>query len=509
MLTLVTNSGGQIIYANLAVSRLLGWAASDLAGKDIGCVIPEAEYKKVQELIASHDILPERDQSAQEIDVWLLRKDQKSKQTKLSWRQLVLDGEYCSCLSMRVASISDIELRIAREQIVEFKEASENKSRFLSNMSHEIRTTLNGVLGMVDLLASSTLDEQQSNYLASLKKSSRNLRALLNDVLDFSKIEAGLIEIETVPFDIQDTLQAVVDAFLPAAAAKGIQLQFRHNLNHRLYEGDPHRLSQVVTNLVSNALKFTREGTVTISVTEEMLMVAQDICKLTLSVTDTGIGMQPEQQGRLFASFQQGSTSVSRKYGGSGLGLFICKQLVELMGGKISVASQAGQGSSFEFWVELQPSYSSSVFMDTAPPEKLESLVGARVLVVDDDLTSQILLEVWLKQCAVVVVCRSNGQEAIDYLTSGEYVDAVLMDVSMPVLDGLSATRQIRQQEALGLGSNRHVTNIPIIGISAHAMEAEVQRCLEAGMTACLNKPLSRVGMLEQLASVLAMAPSE
>jgi CheY-like chemotaxis protein len=360
------------------------------------------------------------------------------------------------------------------------------------------------VLGMIDLLGSSTLDIQQRAYLSSLKKSSRNLRALINDVLDFSKIEAGLVETESVPFDMEEILSAVVQAFTPLANDKGVALELQQTLDHKRYVGDPHRLSQVINNLVNNALKFTRQGSVKVAVSARTLPTAEALRRLTVSVTDTGIGIQPEQQTRLFDSFQQASASVSRRYGGSGLGLFISKQLVELMGGKISVTSQFGKGSTFEFWVDLQPSNSTDAYMETAPPVQLEPLAGTRILVVDDDLTNRTLLEAWLKQETVVVVCRTNGQEALDELSNGDYFDAVLMDISMPVMDGLTATLRIRQpQPQHSQARSQYLAAIPIIGISGHAFSEDVARCLQAGMNACLTKPLSRVTMLQKLAAAV------
>ncbi|MDD3938119.1 ATP-binding protein, partial [Rhodoferax sp.] len=353
-------------------------------------------------------------------------------------------------------------------------------------------------------LASSTLDAQQRAYVSSLKKSARTLRALIDDVLDFSKIEAGLVETEQVPFDMIETLNAVVQAFTPLAKAKGVGLQLEQALDHSCYVGDPHRLSQVLNNLVSNALKFTLQGGVNIAVSSRMLLTDQDLCRLTVSVSDTGMGIEPQQQARLFDSFRQASASVSRHHGGSGLGLFISKQLVELMGGEISVASEPDKGSTFEFWVDLQPSFSPVRSMETAPPSRLEPLAGARILVVEDDLTNQTLLQAWLHQAEAVTVCRANGQEALDELSKASYFDAVLMDVSMPLMDGLTATRHIRQpQQQDSRARQRYLAALPIIGISGHVFSEDVARCLQAGMTDSLTKPLSRVVMLQKLISVL------
>ena len=508
--TLVVNADGAIVYASKPVKRMLGWRASDLLGSPVAQLFTPVDQQKLKTLLRPQGAAPAQEPMAPDADMGVFRKNLQLKKARVSVAHFVWQDRFHACLSLRFALIEDLELRLAREKMQEFKQASENKGRFLADMSHEIRTPLNGVLGMIDLLASSTLDTQQRAYLSSLKKSSRTLRALIDDVLDFSKIEAGLVETESVPFDLAETLSAVVQAFTPLAKARGVALQLDQALEHSCYVGDQHRLSQVLNNLVSNALKFTLQGSVKITVGARMLFTDQDLCRLTVSVTDTGMGIQPEQQARLFDSFRQASASVSRQHGGSGLGLFISKELVELMGVEISVASAPGKGSTFEFWVELQPSHSAVRSMDTAPHARLEPLAGARILVVEDDLTNQTLLQAWLHQAEAVTVCRANGQEALDELSKASYFDAVLMDVSMPVMDGLTATRRIRQPQPQDSKARQHyLAALPIIGISGHAFSEDVARCLQAGMTDSLTKPLSRMAMLQKLMSVLESRQSD
>lgn len=502
--TLVVNADGAIVYASQAVTRILGWHISHLIDSPVAQLFAAIDQPKLNTLLFPQGTTPVTSPVAPDMDIGIFNKHRLLKSAKLSAAHFDVQGQRHACLSLRFASLENLELRLAKEQALELKQASDNKSRFLASMSHEIRTPLNGVLGMIDLLASSPLDPQQRTYLSSLKKSSRNLRALIEDVLDFSKIEAGMVETERVPFDMVEILRAVVQAFTPLAGAKGVVLQFEHALTQTCYVGDPHRLSQVLNNLVSNALKFTQQGSVKVAVASRMLLTDQDACRLTVSVTDTGVGIQPDQQARLFDSFQQTSASVSRHYGGSGLGLFISRELVQLMGGEISVRSQPGTGSTFEFWVDLQPSYSFAAPLDTAPPARLEPLAGARILVVEDDLTNQILLQAWLDQAEAVTVCCANGQEALDELAKENYFDAVLMDVSMPVMDGLTATRRIRQPQAQDSPARQHyLMTLPVIGISGHAFHEDRTRCLDAGMVDSLTKPLSRVVLLDKLTLAL------
>lgn len=506
--TLVVDVDGAILYASKPVAWTLGWRVADLVGSPVSQLFPAIDQQKLMVLLRPQDTSAEPSARKEETEINVLRKNLQLKKARVSVAHLASQEQVHTCLSLRFALIEDLELRLAREQMVAFKQASENKSRFLANMSHEIRTPLNGVLGMIDLLGSSELDTQQRAYLSSLKKSSRTLRALIDDVLDFSKIEAGLVETEALPFSLAEVLDTVVQAFSPLAAAKGVPLQLEQTLEHLCYSGDPYRLSQVLNNLVSNALKFTRQGSVKISVSVRMMITDQDISRVTFSVSDTGMGIEPEQQERLFDAFRQASVSVSRHHGGTGLGLFISKQLVELMGGEISVTSQPGKGSTFLFWVDLQPSYSQPPSLETAPPAPLEPLAGARILVVEDDLTNQTLLQAWLDRAGAIAVCCSNGQEALDELSKESYFDAVLMDVSMPVMDGLTATRHIRlPQPQDSPARQQYLAALPVIGISGHAFSEDVARCLQAGMTHSLTKPISRVAMLQKLICALESRP--
>lgn len=503
--TLVVNADGTIAYASQPITQMLGWHTSDLQGRPVALLVTPADQEKLQTLCFPQGAAPAQQGAAKDIDLSVVNKNQQLKRVRVSVAHFAWQGRPCACLSLRFALMDDLNLRLAREQMLEFKQASENKSRFLAGMSHEIRTPLNGMLGMIDLLATSAaLDAQQRAYLSSLKSSARSLRALIDNVLDFSKIEAGLVETECLPFDMVETIGAVVQAFAPLAKTKGVALQLEQAIEHPCYVGDPHRLTQVLNNLVSNALKFTVQGSVKIAVSARMRLTGRDLCRLTVAVSDTGMGIAPEQQAQLFDSFHQASATVSRQHGGSGLGLFISKQLVELMGGEISVASEPGIGSTFEFWIDLQPSHSPARSLETAPPPRLAPLAGARILVVDDDQTNQILLQAWLQQAEAVTVCRANGQEALDELSKASYFDAVLMDVSMPVMDGLTATRRMRQPQPQDSPERqRYLAALPVIGISGHAFSEDVARCLQAGMTDSVTKPLSRVAMLQKLVRVL------
>ena len=509
--TLVVDAGGTVVYASQSITQALGWRASDLLGSPAAALFALADQPAITALLRAGAGASVHPPAVPELAVLALHKNQHSKAARLSAAHLDWQGRVHVCLSLRLTGLDDLALRLARAQALEAGQANANKSRFLADLSHEIRTPLNGVLGMIDLLASSALDTEQRAHLSSLKKNSRALRRLIDNVLDFSKIEAGLLDIEQVPFDPAATLDAVVQAFAPRAQAHGIELHFERPAGPACYVGDSHRLAQVVTNLVGNALKFTAQGSVHVALATHMLPTrGQDLCRLTISVADTGVGIAPEQQAQIFDLFHQASASVSRQHGGSGLGLFISQRLVGLMGGKISVHSQPGQGATFEFSVDLPRACTTTVLIDTLQQVPLAPLAGARILVVDDDLTNQTLLTAWLQQAEAVTVCCANGQEALDALAKTGRFDAVLMDVSMPVMDGLSATRRIRQpQPQHSPERQRYLAALPVIGISGHAFSADLARCIEAGMTGNLTKPLSRLAVLHKLTSALTGLPED
>ena len=511
--TLVVDAGGAVVYASQSVTQALGWRAHDLLGSPVAALFAPADQPAVAALLRAAPGAPAHLPAAPELAVVALDKNQLSKAARLSAAHLVWQGRAHVCLSLRLTGLDGLELRLARAQAQaqEADQANANKSRFLADLSHEIRTPLNGVLGMIDLLASSPLDTEQHAHLSCLTKNSRALRRLTDNVLDFSKIEAGLLDLEQVPFDLAATLDTVLQTFAPRAQARGIELHLERPAGPAHYLGDPHRLAQVLTNLVGNALKFTAQGSVHITLASRMLPTrGLDLCRLTLSVADTGVGIAPEQQARIFDLFQQASPAVSRQHGGSGLGLFISQRLVGLMGGKISVCSQPGQGSTFEFSVDLPCVRTGAALVDTLPPAPLAALAGARILVVDDDLTNQTLLTAWLQQAEAVTVCCANGQEALDALAKTGRFDAVLMDVSMPVMDGLSATRRIRQpQPQQSPERQRYLAGLPVIGISGHAFSEDVARCLAAGMTDSLTKPLSRQAMMHKLTAALTGLPDD
>ncbi len=370
--------------------------------------------------------------------------------------------------------------------------ANQAKSEFLANMSHEIRTPLNGVLGVADLLTDTELTDVQTGYINTIRTSGESLLTILNDILDFSKIEAGMLSIEKIAFNLKDSAQSVIHLLHPKASEKGIGLRLDMDADIPIRViGDPGRLGQVLMNLMSNAIKFTSEGEVRLRVHCENRDA--DYALIHLSVIDTGIGIPEDQIGSIFGKFIQADSSTTRKYGGTGLGLAISEQLTRLMGGEISLESTEDVGSTFRLVLPLQLDQRPEIVFLSENDTHFEktSLEGYRVLLVEDNAVNQLVARRLLEKLGCRVDTANDGVEAVEILQRDIY-DVVLMDCQMPRMDGFEATRAIRDVED---GDAR----MPIIALTANALEGDRERCIEAGMDDYLTKPIRK----EELAEVL------
>ncbi len=370
------------------------------------------------------------------------------------------------------------------------RQASEAKSAFLATMSHEIRTPLNGILGMAQAMERDALPDRQRTRLAVIRSSGQTLLEILNDVLDLSKIEAGKLVLEEVEFDLEAMMQDVRHCFATLAREKGLDFVVDPGEAGGVYRGDPTRVRQVLFNLVSNAMKFTDAGAV-------QLEAWCDDGKLTLQVSDTGIGIVADKQATIFGKFNQADASTTRRFGGSGLGLSICRDLVELMGGTISVASRPGYGSTFTVTLPLERvGEASEEVADAAARGDAPNLSGLRILAAEDNPTNQLVLKALLSGLGVEPTIAANGEEAVDAWSQGQW-DLILMDVQMPVMDGLAAARAIREREA---ETGRRRT--PIVALTADAMSHQEQACLAAGMDGRLTKPIDVAQLFEVVTSL-------
>ena len=386
--------------------------------------------------------------------------------------------------------LQDVTERKSAELAAE--RANEAKSTFLATMSHEIRTPLNGVLGMVQAMSADPLPAEQRERLEIIRQSGEALLTILNDVLDFSKIEAGKLEIEEIEFDLGDVVAGVHATFGAIAGQKGLSFVEDIDAARGVYRGDPARIRQILSNLVSNALKFTEAGELRVSATT----VGGD---LELRVSDTGIGIPADKLSGLFTSFNQVDASTSRRFGGTGLGLAICWRLVELLGGAIRVESELGRGSTFIVTLPLVRVAEARVALPSSgEDEKDLQPLSIRVLAAEDNKVNQLVLKALLQQVGVEPVVVDNGALAVEAWKASDW-DAILMDVQMPVMDGFAATAAIRGLEA---ATGRRRT--PIIALTADTMSHQVANYLAAGMDGHVAKPIDAGRLFGALEAALA-----
>lgn len=383
--------------------------------------------------------------------------------------------------------------------------ASYSKSQFLANMSHEIRTPLNVLLGASELLSETKLNSEQKKFVEMFQTSGKHLLGLLNDIIDLSRIESGQLETEEIAFDLLKTLDFVEKLFSLKAQEQGLQFYVETDrIKSAIRKGDPLRIRQILVNLIGNSFKFTKEGTISLTVEELDSQVIQFV------VHDTGAGIPEDKQKEIFETFQQGDVSMSRKHGGAGLGLAITKNLCELMGGTIDLQSQVGNGSRFIVRIPLPVTEEAPVKMESHEleeivetenfadyPQDAQVTQPKKVLLVDDSDDNRFLVRLFLENSHFEITEARNGQEAVQLVQNNTY-DIILMDMQMPVMDGYEAVKTIRQYEAL----DHEASKVPILALTAHGTSIEKNRCLEIGCTDYLSKPVSKNILIHRISDM-------
>lgn len=494
----LTDAEGRIILVNPAFCQMVGMRAEDLEGQWYTVVLPEA--RRAHNLSAYRARMRNgqiESRLERELELW----DGRSIWVEVS-NSIVESPRGPAVLSLfrdvSQRKMAEADLRVALEKA---ESANRSKTEFLANVSHEIRTPLNGVIGMTELGLDGKLSPETREYLETALSSARGLLALLNDLLDLSKIEAGRLAIESITVDPRELVAEVLQALQVSAERKGLRMEVNIGPGvPRRIKTDPLRLRQVLLNLVGNAIKFTSKGRIRITI--DGVPQSGQVLKLEGAIEDSGIGIAPADLRRVFEPFEQADGSTSRRFGGSGLGLPICRRLLRLMGGDVWAESELGHGSIFRFeltagLVEVGAApltaAAARAIEAWAPADGAEAQKPLSILVAEDNPVNQRVVLRTLEREGHKVSLALNGREALSLLESKRF-DLILMDVQMPDMDGLEATTRIRQSE---MGTGRH---IPIIALTAHSMPTDQVRCEAAGMDAYVAKPFERT----QLSRVVA-----
>ncbi|WP_273828121.1 ATP-binding protein [Pseudomonas sp. SBT1-2] len=382
----------------------------------------------------------------------------------------------------------------AMAQLIQTREEAERannaKSDFLAMMSHELRTPMNGVLGMLQLLETTEMTDEQHEYAALASESTEHLLKVINDILDFSRIERSALELEHIPFNLAELISSSAQAFQHSAAQRGLDLQLRlpPGMESLQVKGDPTRIRQILVNLIGNALKFTEQGSVTIE--PQWQALDHELLWFTCSVRDSGIGISPQSLELMFNAFQQADSSISRRYGGTGLGLPIARTLAERMGGTLRAQSEEGRGSVFTLEIPLALYQQSLPVLAPRVHSGHAHGEGRNVLLVEDNPVNQTVIQAMLRSLGFTVSIATDGAQAIRSAESLIF-EAILMDCRLPLIDGYEATRQIRQLPGCA--------DLPIIALTANALQGDREACLSAGMNDYLAKPFKRTDLQQIL----------
>ena len=475
-MVIVLDNNKRIVDINFSARKILGNDEFKVIGKSITEIVPEL------------DELPDKNIEIIDRNIILTQKEEKRyfevKDAQIYGKKNKAIGKLVLLHDITEHENIMTELRVSREKA---EEANRAKSNFLANMSHEIRTPMNGVLGMIDLMKATKLDEDQKDNLEIMKDSAEALLTILNDILDYSKIEAQKMELENTNFNVKQIVQDIIKIFSFQASEKKINLlcDIDEEIPDMLL-GDPLRLRQIINNLISNSVKFTSEGCIKVSI----IVTKKNSKEIVLRfiIRDTGIGIPKEKIKNLFNSFEQIDSSRTRKYGGTGLGLAIVKNLVELMKGSITVESEIDKGSRFTIDIPFKIAASAK-----NTQEMIEGLITDKfkdkeinILLAEDNKVNQLIMKKMFRKNGWNIKIAKNGQEVLAELENNNF-DIVFMDIQMPILDGYETTIEIRKKQI----------NIPIIALTANAMEGERQKCLASGMNDFISKPVIYTKVIE------------
>ena len=491
------NQEGSIIRVNQQACELFGYSKQELLFMSVDDLVPQPYRRAHPGHRKNYQEKPSiRPMGAANNDFYAQAKDGREIPVEIHLATIETTKGVCPIAAVRdISSRKELENTL-RQALQDANMASVRKSEFLTNMSHEIRTPLNGILGVAQLLYHPNLSDEEKGYLSIIEQSGKVLLTIINDILDYQKILEGKIIFERIDFELESIIHNLAE---PLRLEYKNKISLHINIDEdvpRKLKGDVVRLQQVLNNLICNAFKFTEEGEVTLNVGKKH--EAGDKVVVCFEVIDTGIGISEDTQERIFDQFEQGDASTTRRYGGSGLGLSICKQLVVLYGGNIRVDSTPGKGSRFT--IELPFEYAGEKEKPSQVDEMAKDIKDIDILLVEDNPVNARVIQALLKKLGKECDIATDGSIAVDMINSGKHYDLILMDCDMPVMDGFEATRRIRQYEK----ENQRKSPF-ICALTAHAMSDQVKACLECGM----NKHMAKPVMLKDLSNTLVLATTQ
>lgn len=498
---IIMDENGLISFVNRTCTMMLGYTKEEMLNADLHELIAPPQYlSSFRHGFKTFKTSGEGLVVGRTLEIEARRKNGSIFPVELSISSLKMKDSWYS-----IGIIRDItERRRAERDILEASEAAENasrtKSEFLANMSHEIRTPLNAMIGATDLLFETDIDDEQMKLLEMMHSSGESLLTLINNILDISRIEAGRITLEKIHFNLNDLLKRICDTLSVRSSEKNLEMTYeiKPGVPHHLL-GDPNRLMQILVNLIGNAIKFTEKGSIRVSV-EDMETTGNNPI-LKFSISDTGIGIPSAKLESIFNTFTQADASVTRKFGGTGLGLAISRKLIHLMQGDISVDSTRGEGSTFSFTAKFDSTEKGGgrivEIRDKDNTHMAAEGVGSlSILLVDDSSDNRFLINAFLRNESCSIVEADNGSIALELFPTKKW-DVILMDMQMPVMDGYQATRRIREFE-----KEEGIAHTPIVALTAHSINTEVKKCLDAGCDVHLAKPVSKADLLNVIKGI-------